>query len=101
MAVATVETDAPASLRRAQSVPSSPGSSRWFPARRGRPRHGGAAGAVVKFRTESPKAGIQWFTGYPVIDFGWLVPLWLGALVVQDAYSKRQFARGTSSSRRC
>ncbi len=50
---------------------------------------------LVKFRIESPTAGIEWFTGYPVIDFGWLVPLWLGALVVQDAYSKRQFARGT------
>ena len=50
---------------------------------------------LLKFRTDSPEAGIQWFTGYPVIDFGWLVPLWLGALVVQDAYSKRQFARGT------
>ena len=50
---------------------------------------------LVKFRTGRPEAGIQWFTGYPVIDFGWLVPLWLGALVVQDAYSKRQFARGT------
>jgi exopolysaccharide biosynthesis polyprenyl glycosylphosphotransferase len=39
-------------------------------------------------------AGIQWLTGVPLIDFGWVVPLWLAVLFVQDAYSRRQFARG-------
>src|SRR3954452_6755340 len=39
-------------------------------------------------------AGIEWMTGIPLIDFGWVVPLWLGVLFVQDAYSRRQFARG-------
>src|SRR3954452_18279628 len=39
-------------------------------------------------------AGIEWLTGVPLIDFGWVVPLWLGVLFVQDAYSRRQFARG-------
>lgn len=39
--------------------------------------------------------GIQWLTGHPIIDFGWVVPLWLGTLVVQDAYSRRLFARGS------
>ena len=37
---------------------------------------------------------IQWFTGVPAIDFGWIVPLWLVALAAQDVYSRRQFARG-------
>ena len=38
--------------------------------------------------------GMQWFTGVPVVDFGWVVPLWLAALALQDAYSRRRFARG-------
>ena len=43
---------------------------------------------------EWPPAGIQWLTGIPVIDFGWILPLWLAVLAVQDVYSRRQFARG-------
>lgn len=42
-----------------------------------------------------PPPQIDWFTGVAVIDFGWLVPVWLGALTVADAYSRRQFAQGT------
>ncbi|HET7690647.1 MAG TPA: sugar transferase [Nocardioidaceae bacterium] len=38
---------------------------------------------------------VDWLTGIPLIDFGWMVPVWVGALVIQDAYSRRQFARGT------
>lgn len=43
--------------------------------------------------------GIEWLTGQPLIDFGWLVPLWLSALALTDAYSQRQFARGTDEFR--
>lgn len=42
-----------------------------------------------------PPTGIEWFTGIAVIDFGWIVPVWLLALAVADTYSRRQFARGT------
>lgn len=42
-----------------------------------------------------PPAQVDWFTGIAVIDFGWLVPIWVCSLVVADAYSRRQFARGT------
>ena len=38
--------------------------------------------------------GIQWLTEVPALDFGWIVPVWLGSLAVSDAYSRRQFARG-------
>lgn len=44
-------------------------------------------------------AGIEWFTGHPLIDFGWLVPVWLCMLAMSDAYSRRQFARGTDEFR--
>ena len=44
--------------------------------------------------SEWPPDGIQWLTGIPVIDFGWILPLWLAVLSVQDVYSRRHFARG-------
>ena len=43
--------------------------------------------------------GIEWLTGQPLIDFGWLVPVWMCALALTDAYSQRQFARGTDEFR--
>lgn len=42
-----------------------------------------------------PPTGIEWLTGIPLIDFGWIVPVWMMSLVLADAYSRRQFARGT------
>lgn len=38
---------------------------------------------------------VDYWTGIPLIDFGWMVPVWIVGLLVQDAYSTRQFARGT------
>lgn len=38
--------------------------------------------------------GVEPLTGYPLVDFGWVVPLWLVTLAAQDAYSRRQFGRG-------
>lgn len=37
---------------------------------------------------------VEWLTGYAVVDFGWVVPMWLVTLAAQDAYSRRQFGRG-------
>lgn len=55
-----------------------------------------AAAVQLKFGVGNWRPeGIEWFTGWPLIDFGWLVPTWLGALLISDAYSQRQFARGT------
>ncbi len=42
-----------------------------------------------------PPTGIEWLTGVPLIDFGWIVPVWMVSLVLADSYSRRQFARGT------
>lgn len=42
-----------------------------------------------------PPTGIEWLTGVPLIDFGWIVPVWMLSLVLADSYSRRQFARGT------
>ena len=39
-------------------------------------------------------AGVEWLTGIPLVDFGWVVPLWLLVLAAVDAYSPRHFARG-------
>jgi exopolysaccharide biosynthesis polyprenyl glycosylphosphotransferase len=51
---------------------------------------------TTKFGTLTRRPdGVDWLTGIPLIDFGWMVPVWIASLVVQDAYSKRQFARGT------
>ena len=41
-----------------------------------------------------PPAGIQWLTGVPVVDFGWILPAWIASLSVHDVYSRRHFARG-------
>jgi exopolysaccharide biosynthesis polyprenyl glycosylphosphotransferase len=41
------------------------------------------------------RAGVEQITGVPILDFGWVVPVWMIALAAQDAYSRRQFARGT------
>src|SRR4051794_4639957 len=53
---------------------------------------------LAKFGTLNPE-GLQWLTGNPIIDFGWIVPLWLGTLAVQDAYSHRTFTRGSDEFR--
>ena len=51
---------------------------------------------AVKFGTLTDRpTRVDWLTGIPLIDFGWMVPAWIVSLLVQDAYSKRQFARGT------
>ena len=42
-----------------------------------------------------PPADIDWFTGIAVVDFGWLLPVWVASLAFSDAYSRRQFARGS------
>lgn len=42
-----------------------------------------------------PPTGIEWLTGVPLIDFGWIAPVWMLSLVLADSYSRRQFARGT------
>jgi len=42
-----------------------------------------------------PDGEIQWFTGVPAVDFGFVVPLWLVTLAAFDAYSRRNFARGS------
>lgn len=42
-----------------------------------------------------PPTGIEWRTGVPLIDFGWIVPVWMLSLALADAYSRRQFAQGT------
>ena len=42
-----------------------------------------------------PPTNIDWFTGVAVIDFGWLLPVWVASLAFSDAYSRRQFARGS------
>ena len=44
--------------------------------------------------SEWPPAGIQWLTGIPLIDFGWILPVWVAVLSIQDVYSRRHFARG-------
>ncbi|KRA37432.1 MULTISPECIES: sugar transferase [unclassified Nocardioides] len=42
-----------------------------------------------------PPTGIEWLTGVPLVDFGWIVPVWMLSLALADAYSRRQFAQGT------
>ena len=42
-----------------------------------------------------PPAGSTAFTGIPAVDFGWILPVWLCCLAVQDVYSQRRFARGS------
>lgn len=51
---------------------------------------------TLKFGTGNwhPDA-VDWMTGVALVDFGWMVPVWVVALALQDAYSRRQFARGT------
>lgn len=39
-------------------------------------------------------AGVQWFTGVPLIDFGWVVPVWLASLASQGLYSRRALGHG-------
>lgn len=51
---------------------------------------------TVKFgATTSRPPEVEYWTGLPLVDFGWMVPVWIVSLVLQDAYSTRQFARGT------
>ncbi|MGZ4436089.1 MAG: sugar transferase [Nocardioidaceae bacterium] len=53
------------------------------------------AALLLRFGTELWHApGIIGLTGEPMVDFGWVVPLWLLTLATQDAYSRRKFARG-------
>ena len=40
-----------------------------------------------------PPPQVDWVTGNPVLDFGWLVPVWLVALTVTGEYSRRRFGR--------
>ena len=37
---------------------------------------------------------VEYWTGMPLVDFGWMIPVWVASLIVHDAYSTRQFARG-------
>ena len=46
-----------------------------------------------------PPVGAAGPTGIPAVDFGWILPVWLACLAVQDAYSPRQFARGSDEFR--
>lgn len=49
----------------------------------------------IKFGYASwPPDHIEWFTGVPLIDFGWVVPVWFGALALSGAYERREIARG-------
>jgi exopolysaccharide biosynthesis polyprenyl glycosylphosphotransferase len=55
-----------------------------------------AAAIGIKFGYGTwPPSHIEWFTGIPPIDFGWVVPVWWGALALSDAYERREIARGS------
>jgi len=41
-----------------------------------------------------PPEQVDWLTGNALIDFGWIVPIWLLALFGTGAYSRRRFGRG-------
>jgi exopolysaccharide biosynthesis polyprenyl glycosylphosphotransferase len=51
---------------------------------------------VGKFGTNVwPPPQIDWFTGVPLIDFGWLLPVWVASLALSEGYSRRHFAHGS------
>ncbi|MCR1781695.1 sugar transferase [Nocardioides carbamazepini] len=52
-----------------------------------------AVGLKFGFATWPP-ADVDRLTGSPLVDFGWLVPVWLAALAFADAWSPRTLARG-------
>ena len=51
---------------------------------------------VAKFGVSTSRPPkVEYWTGVPLVDFGWMIPVWIVSLVAHDAYSSRQFARGT------